>query len=313
MQNVKYSVVVPVYNEAENLNVLHRQIVESLGLLNGSSEIIFVNDGSTDASLSIMKEISPLIIVNLRKNFGQTAALDAGIKQARGEIVITIDSDLQNPPAEIPKLVKALEKTRVDAISGWRQNRQDPFFKKINSKIANQLRWFLIHDGVHDSGCTLKVYRRECLGNIELYGELHRFIPALLKIQGFRVLEVPVKHQPRYQGKTKYNWKRGFKGVLDMLAVWFWLKYSARPLHFFGGLGIITIFASLICGGTAIYYKIAYNRDLSDTALTPFAGFLFLFGILFMISGLLADMIIKNRYAIIRRPPYNIKEVIKQD
>ncbi len=309
----QYSAVVPIYNEAECVHDLHQQLVDVFNKLGKPYEIIFVNDGSRDKSLPIMRSLKPLTIINFSRNFGQTASLDAGIKQAQGEIIITLDGDLQNPFSEIPKLLEKLRDPNIDAVVGWRRHRHDPFLKKINSRLANRLRWMLIKDGVHDSGCTLKAFRRQSLENLELYGELHRFIPALLTINGYRVVEVEVRHEKRKRGKTKYNWKRGFKGVLDMLAVWFWHKYRARPLHLFGGLGIASILTGFICGGYAIYQKVVQGQDLSDTALTFFAGMLCLFGVLFIVSGLLADMIVRNRFAILRHPPYRIREVIKTD
>lgn len=313
MPPCKYSVVVPIYNEAECVGELHRQLVSVFDSLKKAYELIFVNDGSRDATLKIMRSLKPLTIVNFSRNFGQTASLDAGIKQSRGEIIITLDGDLQNPPSEIPKLLDKLENSRADAVAGWRRHRHDPFLKKLNSRMANRLRWMFIRDNVHDSGCTLKAFRREALEHLELYGELHRFIPALLTINGYRVAEVEVRHEERKKGKTKYNWKRGFKGILDMLAVWFWHKYSARPLHLFGGLGIISMLAGFVCGGFALYLKIFEGKDLSDTALTLFAGLLCLFGVLFIVSGLLADMIVRNRYAILGHPPYRIREVIRNE
>ncbi len=308
----KYSVIVPIYNEDGNVTELHQQITKEMKSIGGGFEIIFVNDGSSDKTANVLKDLSPLTVINFRKNFGQTAALDAGIKQACGDFIITLDAELQNPPSEIPKLVKALHKKGVDVVSGWRRDRKDPLSKRLSSRFANGLRWILVKDGIHDSGCTLKVYRKECFDGLDLHGEMHRFIPAILKIKGFRIAEEVVLHRPRVHGKSKYNGTRSLKGFVDMISVWFWRKYSARPMHLFGGLGVLFISISLVLAGIAIYRKIFFGEDLSDTAMTLFSGFLFLFGIQFFISGLLADMIIKSYYAKNSSTNYSIKDIKKQ-
>ncbi len=310
-QSVKYSVVVPVYNEEGNVKKLHDEILQEIKKLNEAFEIIFVNDGSTDKTLEEMKSCSPLVIVNFRKNFGQTAAMDAGIKQAKGELIITLDADLQNPPSEISKLLVKMKATDADVVSGWRKHRKDSPMKRFFSRGANFLRWILVHDGIHDSGCTLKIYKKECFDGVDLHGEMHRFIPAILKIKGFKVTEEVVDHRSRTIGKTKYSWTRAFKGFVDMISIWFWRKYSARPVHLFGILGIFMILASFIFAGIAFYRKIFHGSDLSDTAMTFFAGFFFLFGIQIFISGLLADIMIKNHYSVTHATSYNIKEVIR--
>jgi len=310
---VKYSVVVPVYNEQGNVVKLHQEILETMNRLGEPFEMIFIDDGSVDKTLSEMANLQPLTIIIFRKNFGQTAAMDAGIKQAEGEFIITLDADLQNPPAEILRLVKQQRKTKADVVSGWRKYRHDPLSKRLASRAANFMRTLLVKDGIHDSGCSLKIYRRECFKGVDLHGEMHRFIPAILKLKGFEVTEVVVKHRPRIHGQTKYNWKRGIKGNIDMVAIWFWRKYSARPLHLFGSLGLLFITLSIIMAAVAIFRKLAYGADLSDTALTIFAGFCFLFGIQFFISGLLADIAIKNHYATTKTTNYAIRKVIKNE
>ena len=248
----------------------------------------------------------------MRANFGQTAAMDAGIKAASGFYLATLDGDGQNDPAEIPKLIEKLEMDDLDVVSGWRKNRKDTFMKKFSSKCAAFIRKLLINDGIHDSGCSLKVYKSECFKGVTLYGEMHRFIPAILKIKGFKIGEMVVNHRPRTTGKTKYNWKRGIKGILDMFSVWFWKKYANRPLHLFGGLGILLIFISFISGLLAVCKKIFLDQDLSDTALTELSMFGFFTGIMFFIFGLLADILSKNYFAIHNEEAYSIKEVIEK-
>jgi len=288
------SVIAPVYNEEGAVKDLHEKIVNVLEKINKPFEIIFVNDGSTDRTLEIIKKLKPLKIINFRKNFGQTAAMDAGIKQAQGRYIITMDSDGQNDPADISRLIEKLKSDNLDVVSGWRKNRNDKFCKKFNSRCAAVLRKFLINDGVHDSGCSLKIYKKECFDNVDLHGEMHRFIPAILKIKGFKIGEIKVNHNPRITGKTKYNWKRGVKGVLDIFAVWFWKKYSNRPLHFFGALGIFLMLVSFVSGAWAIYKRIFFNLDLSNTSLTLLSMGGFFMGVLFFCFWTFGGYFIKN-------------------
>ncbi len=311
METGKYSlsVVVPLYNEEGNVVELHRRIKEALEQSGHPYEIIFVDDGSRDQTLAEAKSCSPVKLVVFRKNFGQTAAFDAGIKAATKDVIITLDGDLQNDPADIPLLLAKINEG-YDVVSGWRYKRHDPWSKTVPSRIANLLRKALIHDKIHDSGCSLKAYRRECFKDIDLFGEMHRFIPALLQLEGFRVAEVKVSHHPRLRGVTKYNWKRGMKGFVDMLAIWFWRKYSHRPLHLFGGVGVV-----LFGLGSAILLwmlveKLYFGASLSER-LWPLIGIFFaLVGIQFFISGLLADISVKSYYQSRQRMNYNIREII---
>jgi len=310
MDNLYLSVIVPVYNEEGAVAVLYQEILNVCQKIDKPFEIIFVNDGSSDKTLDVLKSLSPIKIVNLRANFGQTAAMDAGIKAASGFYLATLDGDGQNDPAEISKLIEKLEMDDLDVVSGWRKNRKDAFMKKFSSKCAAFIRKRLINDGIHDSGCSLKVYKSECFKGVTLYGEMHRFIPAVLKIKGFKIGEMVVNHRPRKTGRTKYNWKRGIKGVLDMFSVWFWKKYANRPLHLFGSMGLFLIFVSFLAGLWAIYLKIFKNVSLSDTVLTDLSLMGFLIGIQFFVFGLLADILSKNYYATHKEEAYSIKEVI---
>lgn len=304
------SVVCPLFNEEGSVCELHKQILESLTKMGKPFEIIFVNDGSSDATASICEELAPLTLINFRKNFGQTAALDCGIKRARGEIIITLDGDLQNDPADFSRLISKLEKG-YDVVSGWRKNRQDSFSKKILSRGADFLRKLLINDSIHDSGCTLKAYRRECFEDVDLYGEMHRFIPAILKIRGFSVTEIEVKHHPRTSGKTKYTWTRTIKGLLDLVSVWFWKKYANRPLHLFGGLGIVSLAVGMAIAAGLVVARLFYGVSLSDKIWPLVAIFMMLAGTQFFISGLLADVAVKNYYNGTRKN-YVIKNVIER-
>ena len=234
-----YSVVVPLYNEEGNVQALHAKIYESMTSLTEPFEIILVDDGSTDSTREQCKNLKNVTCLFLRKNSGQTAAMDAGIKASTKEYKIKRDEDLQNEPQDIPRLIQMMKENEYDVISGWRKKRNDPFMKRFISRGAYFLRQILLHDGIHDSGCSLKIYKRECFASLDLYGEMHRFIPALLKMKGFRIGEMEVVHHARTQGETKYTWRRTVKGFLDMISVWFWQKYAARPLHFLGGIGLL--------------------------------------------------------------------------
>lgn len=306
------SVVVPVYNEEGTVSHLHQEVLQVCKKIEQPYEIIFVNDGSTDGTFKILKSLHPIKIISFRRNFGQTAALDAGIKNARGRFIATLDGDGQNDPVDIGRLLEKLKEDRLDVVSGWRKKRHDSFSKRISSKLAAAMRRALIDDGIHDSGCTLKIYKKECFQHVDLVGEMHRFIPALLKIKGFKVGELEVNHRARTAGKTKYSWARGLKGILDMFSVWFWKKYANRPLHLFGTIGIVLIVISILSGSWAIYLKIFYRVDLSDTVLTILSMFGFLIGIQFFVFGLLADIMSKTYFSSTKDTIYDIKEVVER-
>lgn len=310
MNELKYSVVVPIYNEEGAVAKLHADIVNTMKNLGDKYEIIFINDGSRDKTLEACRALRPLKVVNFRKNYGQTAAMDAGFKTALGEIIITLDGDGQNPPSEIPKLLAKMKQGNFDVVSGWRFERKDTFFKKFTSRGANYLRKFLISDGIHDSGCSLKVYKRECFEGVNLTGEMHRFIPAILKLSGFKIGEEKVAHLPRTTGVTKYNFKRVLKGFVDMWSVWFWRKYAGRPLHLFGGLGVLMMLSGGVMGIVLVIMRILNLISLQRTIWPLFAIFLVLVGIQLFVSGILADIIVKNHYSD-GRTVYSIKEVLE--
>lgn len=302
------SIVVPVFNEEENVLALHEEINKVCVEQNYDYEIIFVDDGSTDKTVKTLKTLSPVIIVGLRKNFGQTAAMDAGIKKASKDLVITMDGDRQNNPVDIPRLIDELINKDLDVVSGWRKNRKDPFLKNFVSRGAYAIRRLLINDGIHDSGCTLKVYKRECFENVSLYGEMHRFIPAILKIKGFKVGELVVNHRPRVAGITKYNFSRTLKGLIDMVAVWFWNKFAVRPLHLLGGLGIFFILLGLLSVSITIIYFIQ-GQGMSETAWPLLSMFFLLTGMQLFIFGLMADIMIKSYFETTNDLAYSIGEV----
>ena len=306
------SIVIPVYNEKGNIKDLHREVVAVCKKNNYNFEIIIVDDGSTDGTYDEIMELKPVICIRMRKNFGQTSAFDAGIKQAKYPYLVTMDGDRQNDPEDIPRLVKEIEETGKDMISGWRKKRKDPLTKKIFSRGAYILRSLLIHDGIHDSGCSLKIYRKDCFKGITLYGEMHRFIPAVLKIKGYSIGEIEVNHRLRTKGITKYNWKRSIKGFLDMLSVWFWNKYAVRPLHLLGGIGFVSIFFGILTSITGIVFYIQ-KITLFKNFLPILATFLLLSGLQLFISGLMADMLAKNYFGTTEDVPYNIKNIAIND
>lgn len=300
----------PLHNEAGNVKALHQEIIKVLEANQLQGEIVLVDDGSTDETVNIARTLAPVRLIVFRRNFGQTAAMDAGIKASKGEIIITMDGDLQNDPADIPKLLDKLDEG-YDVVSGWRKDRKDPFSKRFVSRGADRLRKFLINDQIHDSGCSLKAFKKECFESLDLYGEMHRFIPAALKIQGFKIGEVVVNHRPRTAGVTKYNWKRVVKGFLDMLSVWFWRKYANRPLHLFGGIGFL-----MASFGSFILLWMAFDRIVRNVSLGnriwPMIGiFMVLAGIQLFVSGLLADLVVKNYYQGRNEKYYKIKEIVE--
>ncbi len=303
------SVVVPVFNEEGNVANLHKEIVDICLANEYDYEIIFIDDGSTDRTAEVCKSLKPLKLIRMRKNFGQTAAMDAGIKTANKDYIITMDGDGQNDPADIPQMIAYLEEKDVDVVSGWRKNRKDTIMKRFTSRGANLLRHMIVHDGIHDSGCSLKVYKRECFKGVNLYGEQHRFIPALLKIKGFKIGEVVVNHRPRTAGKTKYNWKRTIKGFVDMISVWFWNKFASRPLHLLGGAGLGFIGLGFIC---AVWSLVLFLKGakMSNNIFPPlFTIFFVIIGILLFIFGLMSEIMMKTYYGVHVDVPYNIKSI----
>lgn len=309
----KVSIVVPVYNEEGNVTELHKEICNVCNENNYTFEIIFIDDGSTDGTLEKCKSLRPLKLIQMRKNFGQTAAMDAGIKASRYDYIVTMDGDRQNDPSDIPHMIDYLEKNDLDVVSGWRKNRKDTFMKKFTSRGANFLRHMIVHDGIHDSGCSLKVYRRECFEGMNLYGEQHRFIPALLKIKGFTIGEVIVNHRPRIAGVTKYNWKRTIKGFVDMISVWFWNKFANRPLHLLGGAGLGFIGLGFICG---IWSLVLFflGRKMSNNVFPPLLTVFFvIIGVLLFVFGLMSEIMMKTYYGIHVDTPYCIKDTMENE
>ena len=304
----KISVVMPVYNEEGNVAELHREIKEVCEKNGYTYEIIFINDGSSDQTGEVCRLLRPLKYIELRRNSGQTAAMDAGIKAARYDYIVTMDGDRQNDPADIPEMLRYLTENGYDMVSGWRKYRKDTFMKRFVSRGANFLRYVLVHDGIHDSGCSLKVYKRECFQGINLYGEQHRFIPALLKIKGFTVGEVVVHHRPRISGTTKYNWKRTIKGFVDMISVWFWNKYASRPLHLLGGIGFLFLGLGGACGIWSVLIFLS-GQKMSRNIMPPMLTIFFcILGLLMFVFGLMSEILMKIYFGVHLDSPYSIRE-----
>ncbi len=294
---MKYSIVVPAYNEKENLPELLSSIKEIMNSFNEKYEVILVDDGSTDGTREWIKaslEKYPfLTYIRFRKNSGKSAALQAGFDHANGEIIITMDADLQDDPAEIPKLLAKLEE-RYDLVSCWKEKRQDPISKTLPSKIFNATVRWTTKVKLHDMNCGFKVYRREVVKNLKIYGELHRFIPVLAAWNGFSVTEVPVKHHPRKYGRSKFGWERFFKGFFDFLTVLFLTRFKYRPLHLFGGIGLLF---SLLGTIILLYLSVLWVGGVRPIGNRPlfFLGILLVIvGIQFFSTGFIADMIVSG-------------------
>lgn len=311
--SMELSIIIPAHNEEENVVALHRELRDVLGRLGKTHEILFVDDGSTDRTFEALQNLQasdPTVrVIKFRRNFGQTAALSAGFRHARGAVCITLDADLQNDPADIPRLLDAL-RGGFDCVSGWRKKREDPLSKRVISRGANLLRMLLVHDAIHDSGCTLKAYKREAVEHLDLYGEMHRFIPALSQARGFRVGEIVVRHRPRRRGRTHYRFSRVLRGFMDMLIVTFWLRYGTRPAHLIGGAGLLAFGVGVLIAAWLSVQKIAYGVPLAGRPLLLFAVLLIIFGTQFVMFGVLADIMMKIYYGSREESPYVIEKII---
>jgi glycosyltransferase involved in cell wall biosynthesis len=310
------SIVVPIHNEYENLPRLLAAIAEGIKPTQSSYEIICVDDGSTDGSSDLLKELAQqrtdLRAVILRRNYGQTAAMAAGFRFAQGNLIITMDGDLQNDPADIPMLIDKLNQG-YDLVSGWRKNRQDATLnRKIPSKIANWLIGQVTGVKVHDYGCSLKVYRAELVADMNLYGELHRFLPALAFIEGARITEVPVRHHPRQFGKSKYGIDRTFRVVMDLMTVFFMRKFLTRPMHVFGLLGLFSTLLGIVIGLYLTSLKLSLGESINRPLLT-LAVVLLLAGVQLFSFGLLAELLMRTYHESQGRPIYRVREVIEPD
>ena len=303
----KISVVVPLLNEEESIYPLAMEIKKSVKNLSSGLEVIFVDDGSTDNSLKNIKDIcrqdKRFKYISFRKNYGKSAALHMGFKETTGDVVITMDADLQDDPNEIPNLIKKLEEG-YDVVSGWKKLRHDPFIKKHSSKFFNFVTRLLSGINIHDFNCGLKAYRKEVVENIKVYGELHRYIPILADWQGFKISEIAVKHHARRYGKTKFGISRFFKGFLDLITVIFATRYIKRPMHLFGFLGALSFVIGIFVNGYLTFLWIS-GQPLSNRPMLFLGILLIIVGVQFFSVGLLGEMLVNN---FLNEKEYNIKD-----
>lgn len=316
------SVIVPVYNEAESIELLCRRLHETLAALKRTYEILLVDDGSTDGTFDKMVAIHSRTphfrIIRFRRNFGQTAAMSAGFWHAKGDIIVTLDADLQNDPADIPRLLERMTDD-TDVVSGWRKSRRDPWLsRKLPSLLANALISWFTGVKLHDYGCTLKAYRRDIVKDIRLYGEMHRFIPALAHWVGGRVKELPVNHHPRRFGTSKYGISRTVRVILDLLTVKFLMRFSTRPIHVFGKIGLLSGVCGLLLVGFMVLMHVSFltfgTQFAADLIKRPFwimsAFMLIFFGLQFISMGLLAELQIRTYHESQNKPIYVIRDLL---
>lgn len=308
------SVFLPVYNEEPNLRPLHAKMDEALTKLGRTAEIIYVDDGSTDGSLEVLRGLahadSRVRVVALRRNYGQTAAMAAGIDAARGRVLIPMDADLQNDPADIIRLLNKLDEG-YDVVSGWRKDRKDKMVtRKLPSMLANRLISWIGGVPLHDYGCSLKAYRRESLEDVRLYGEMHRFIPIYASWAGARVTEIPVEHHPRTMGKSKYGLSRTLKVVFDLMTIKFMASYHTKPIYVFGTFGMFSFAVSIVAGLYALFLKLFHKADFVQTPLPVLAIVLFAVGVQFLLMGLLAEMLVRTYHESQAKRIYAVREKI---
>ena len=312
--NMDITVVLPVYNERDNLRPLLTEVEQALAPLQRSYEVIAIDDGSRDGSVQILEELARekpyLNVVFLRQNFGQAAAFDAGFRHASGKIIVTLDSDLQNDPADIPKMIRLLEDGN-DFVSGWRKNRKDGFFlRTIPSRMANTLIRLVTKTKVHDLGCSLKVFRREITDELKLYGEMHRFIAVLVESFGARVAELEVNHRPRHTGVSKYGILRTFKVLLDLITVWFMRGYHTKPIYLFGGAGFGMLTFSFLSSAYVLYEKFYRDVWVHKNPLFIISMIFGLVGVQFIGMGIIAELIIRTYYESQYKSSYSISRTL---
>jgi len=312
---MKISIIIPVFNEAENLLFLHQAIHKAMEPIKIPWQIIYVDDGSSDGSGQTLAELAKadpeyVGVVELRRNFGQTAAIAAGIDNADGDVIVLLDADLQNDPADIPMMIGKIEEG-FDVVSGWRVNRQDKFFsRRLPSRIANRLISIVTGVRLHDYGCSLKAYRREVITGFRLYGEMHRFIPAYASLVGSRIIEVPVNHYARMYGKTKYGLGRTIKVILDLFTVKFLTSFVHKPIYLFGGVGALLIGLSMAVLSFLLFNRIVFNEHMIRSPLLLMSMMLFIMGFQSILMGLIAELLARTYHESQHKPTYTIRRVI---
>lgn len=311
------SVVIPLLNEEKNIPILYDELTQTLQKTGLEYELLFVDDGSSDCSLEILEKLqqvdSRICLIALRKNFGQTAAMSAGFDVASGDIIIAMDADLQNDPADIPMLLAKINEG-ADMVTGWRYNRQDPFFsRKLPSKIANRIISFATGVHLHDYGCTLKAFRSDVIKTIKLYGEMHRFIPAIASAMGVTIAEVKVNHRSRRFGTSKYGISRTLRVILDLITVKFLLNYATRPIHVFGTFGFVSGSLGGLLAIVLTVQRQLYGVPLSDRPLLLLAVLLIFVGVQFVTIGLVAEMLARTYHESQDKPTYYIRKIVRRD
>jgi glycosyltransferase involved in cell wall biosynthesis len=313
--SLRLSVVIPVYNEEESLDLLHDALYEALGEQLYSWQVVFVDDGSRDGSLLLLEKFAAadpehIVVVTFRRNFGQTAAIAAGIDHANGEIIVLMDADMQNDPADIPMMLKKIDEG-YDVVSGWRIKRKDTFITRtLPSRMANALISRVTGVKLHDYGCTLKAYRREVLTNFRLYGEMHRFIPAYAGYVGAKIIEVPVGHHPRRFGKTKYGLERTLKVILDLFTVKFLISYSHKPLYLFGGAGMLLGVISSVIFLFLMIRRLALGISAFESPLLTVGVMFMIMGFQSVLMGLIAELQVRTYHEAQSKPTYTLRRVI---
>lgn len=302
------SIIVPIFNEEQTVGKLHWAIVDAMKRQSDRYEIIFVNDGSSDRTYEIAKHLKPLKLISLQRNYGETPALDVGIQEASGDIIVFLDADLQNDPADIPLLLKKIEEG-YDVVAGWRKSRKDDWTRILFSHIANSIVSFILGVHLHDFGCGLKAYRAKFIKDFRLWGGAQVFLPAIAKERGARICEVQISHRPREFGSSKIRILNMLTAGFDLLSIAFFVKYFSKPLRFFGGWGFVSIILSVTAFGVAIALRLLGVEDFTATPL-PVVGTLFaILGVLLFMMGLLAEILLRTYYATVNKSPYIIGDI----
>lgn len=313
MNDLVLSIIIPVYNEAENLETLHQEIISAIKDQYPNYEIIFINDGSMDDSQRVLTELhkkdKQLKIIHFRKNFGQSAAISAGIDHCSGDVIITLDADLQNDPADIPLVVEKLMEG-YDMVNGWRKDRKDPLLsKKIPSFFGNKLVSFITKVKLHDYGCSLRAFRRDVAKNLKLYGEMHRYVPAIASRMGIKSVEIPVNHRKRLHGKSKYGIGRTFRVILDLISIKYLLSFSHRPLQVFGGMGLLMMSMGFLSGLWLTYVRYI-KLETANRPLLFLTVLLIFLGFQMITLGLIAEMLTRIYNVGLKQTVYSVREMI---
>jgi glycosyltransferase involved in cell wall biosynthesis len=287
------SAIVPVYNEEACITELHRELSSALESLGRPFEIIYINDGSTDETLSVLRTLPRAHILDLRRNFGQATALDAGFRAAKNDLIVSLDGDCQNDPHDIKKLIEKLERDNLDVVAGWRTERQDPSSIRVLTRIGRMLRGLFIADPVHDSGCTLRAYTREAAQSLDIGGEMHRYILALLRWKGFLIGELPVNHRPRHGGVSKYGSFKAIRGFIDLVYIWFIYKYSQRPLHLFGYVSLLAFVLGCMSALWTVRNYFFENIHFARDVWVVVSFLFFLTSVIFFSFGIVLDLLIR--------------------